>query len=89
MTKRMHSVISVLVAFAMVLFMGLSTLGISAGAVTQSEIDALAKKKKDLQSQQDQNRTAGNLRFFLIAATEYVADLHTGCGKGKGGNTDQ
>ena len=63
MTKRMHSVISVLVAFAMVLFMGLSTLGISAGAVTQSEIDALAKKKKDLQSQQAQlQQTINNLR---------------------------
>ena len=63
MTKRVHSVISVLVAFAMVLFMGLSTLGISAGAVTQSEIDALAKKKKDLQSQQAQlQQTINNLR---------------------------
>ena len=63
MTKRMHSVISVLVAFAMVLFMGLSTLGISAGAVTQSDIDALAKKKKDLQSQQAQlQQTINNLR---------------------------
>lgn len=63
MTKRMHSVISVLVAFAMVLFMGLSTLGISAGAVTQSDIDALAKKKKELQSQQASlQQTINNLR---------------------------
>ena len=59
----MHSVISVLVAFAMVLFMGLSTLGISAGAVTQSDIDALAKKKKELQSQQASlQQTINNLR---------------------------
>ena len=63
MTKQMHSVISVLVAFAMVLFMGLSTLGISAGAVTQSDIDALAKKKKELQSQQASlQQTINNLR---------------------------
>ena len=59
----MHSVISVLVAFAMFLFMGLSTLGISAGAVTQSDIDALAKKKKELQSQQASlQQTINNLR---------------------------
>ena len=56
MTKRMHSVISVLVAFAMVLFMGLSTLGISAGAVTQSDIDALIAAADDQQSAEPAGR---------------------------------
>lgn len=63
MSKRMHSLISVFVAAAMVLFMVFGALGIGAGAVTQSEIDALNQKKKDLQSQQAQlQQTINNLR---------------------------
>ena len=63
MSKRMHSLVSILVAFAMVLTMGLSTLMIPAGAVTQSQIDALTQKKKDLQSQQAQlQQTINKLR---------------------------
>ena len=59
----MHSLVSILVAFAMVLTMGLSTLMIPAGAVTQSDIDALTQKKKDLQSQQAQlQQTINKLR---------------------------
>jgi len=35
--------------------------------------------QKDLQSQQNQDNTAGGLRFFFIAAAEDIADLHP-CG---------
>lgn len=63
MSKRMHSVVSILMVFAMVMTMGLSTLMIPAGAVTQSDIDALTQKKKELQSQQAQlQQTINQLR---------------------------
>lgn len=63
MSKRMHSLISILVTMAMVLFMGFSTLNISVGAVTQGDIDALTQRKKDLQAQQSQlQQTINKLR---------------------------
>ena len=45
--------------------------------------------QQDLGAQQDQDHTAGDLRFFLKAATEDIADLHTGCAERAGAQTDQ